>query len=104
LSAVIPNSGLRALPFVHSALQSAFGRQARLFHKRQIIDTNYGVFEGRSFKADRFADWLAPDLAVGSDGRNRTVLSAYPDSRSAVSLAVACYPAAPVNLAWDLYW
>jgi hypothetical protein len=27
-----------------------------------------------------------------------------PDSRSAVSLAVACYPAAPVNLAWDPYW
>jgi hypothetical protein len=22
------------------------------------IDTNYGVFEGRTFKADRFAAWL----------------------------------------------
>jgi DNA polymerase I len=87
------------------------------------IDTNYGVFEGRTFKADRFAAWLvlnkipwprldsgrldlsddtfrdmaraypavAPlrelraalsemrlsDLAVGRDGRNRTILSAF---------------------------
>jgi hypothetical protein len=87
------------------------------------IDTNYGVFEGRTFKADRFAAWLvlnripwprldsgrldlsdntfremarayvavAPlrelrgalsemrlsDLAVGRDGRNRTMLSAF---------------------------
>ena len=87
------------------------------------IDTNYGVYEGRTFKADRFAAWLvqnnmpwprlesgrldlgdntfremtraypaiAPlrelrtalfgmrlsDLAVGSDGRNRTILSAF---------------------------
>jgi DNA polymerase I len=87
------------------------------------IDTNYGVFEGRTFKADRFAIWLerasipwprletgkldlsddafrhaarahpsiAPlrelrsslselrlsDLAVGPDGRNRCLLSAF---------------------------
>jgi DNA polymerase I len=87
------------------------------------IDANYGVYEGRTFKADRFAGWLvhdnipwprlesgrldlgdntfrdmaraypaiAPlrelraalsgmrlsDLAVGSDGRNRTMLSAF---------------------------
>ena len=87
------------------------------------IDANYGVFEGRTFKADRFAAWLvrhdipwprlesgrldlsddtfrdmarthpavAPlrelraalsgmrlsDLAVGRDGRNRTILSAF---------------------------
>jgi hypothetical protein len=87
------------------------------------IDANYGVFDGRTFKADRFADWLvrnnipwprvesgrldlsddtfremaraypvvAPlrelratlgemrlsDLAVGRDGRNRTILSAF---------------------------
>jgi len=87
------------------------------------IDTDYGVFEGRTFKADRFAAWLsrtgipwprlesgrldlsddafreaagahpivAPlrelrgalsemrlaDLAVGLDGRNRTILSAF---------------------------
>jgi DNA polymerase-1 len=87
------------------------------------IDTDYGVFEGRTFKADRFATWLgkagipwprlesgrldlsdnafreaaraypevAPlrelrsalsemrlgDLAVGRDGRNRTLLSAF---------------------------
>jgi hypothetical protein len=87
------------------------------------IDANYGVFEGRTFKADRFASWLvrasipwprlesgkldlsddafrqaarvypavAPlrelrsslaemrlsDLAVGKDGRNRTLLSAF---------------------------
>jgi DNA polymerase I len=87
------------------------------------IDTNYGVYEGRTFKADRFAAWLvrnnipwarlesgrldlgddtfrdmaraypaiAPlrelraalsgmrlsDLAVGSDCRNRTMLSAF---------------------------
>ena len=87
------------------------------------IDANYGVFEGRTFKVDRFADWLvrnnipwprlesgrldlsddtfrelaraypavAPlrelraalsemrlsDLAVGGDGRNRTMLSAF---------------------------
>jgi DNA polymerase-1 len=87
------------------------------------IDTNYGVYEGRTFKADRFAAWLvqnkipwprldsgrldlsddsfremaraypavAPlrelraalsemrlsDLAVGQDGRNRTILSAF---------------------------
>jgi DNA polymerase-1 len=87
------------------------------------IDRDYGVFEGRTFKADRFAAWLgtvaipwprlesgrldlsddafremarafptvAPlrelraalsemrlsDLAVGSDGRNRTLLSAF---------------------------
>jgi DNA polymerase-1 len=87
------------------------------------IDANYGVFDGRTFKADRFADWLvrnnipwprvesgrldlsddtfremaraypvvAPlrelratlgemrlsDLAVGRDGRNRTMLSAF---------------------------
>lgn len=87
------------------------------------IDANFGVFEGRSFKADRFAAWLgrtgipwprldsgrldlsddafreaarvypsvAPlhdlrvalskmrlsDLAVGRDGRNRTMLSAF---------------------------
>jgi DNA polymerase I len=87
------------------------------------IDTDYGVFEGRTFKADRFAAWLtkasipwprlesgrfdlrdeafreaarahpvvAPlrelrvalsemrlsDLAVGQDGRNRTMLSAF---------------------------
>jgi hypothetical protein len=87
------------------------------------IDTNYGVFQGRTFKADRFAAWLvlnkipwprldsgrldlsddtfretaraypavAPlrelraalsemrlsDLAVGEDGRNRTMLSAF---------------------------
>jgi hypothetical protein len=87
------------------------------------IDVNYGVYEGRTFKADRFAAWLvhnsipwprlesgrldlsdntfremarsypavAPlrelrvalsgmrlsDLAVGPDGRNRTMLSAF---------------------------
>jgi DNA polymerase I len=87
------------------------------------IDADYGVFEGRSFKADRFAAWLsktgipwprlesgrldlsekafrevarahpivAPlrelrsalsemrlaDLAVGRDGRNRTIVSAF---------------------------
>jgi DNA polymerase-1 len=87
------------------------------------IDIDYGVYEGRTFKADRFATWLvhnklpwpsldsgrldlsdktfremakaypavAPlrelraalsrmrlsDLAVGSDGRNRTMLSAF---------------------------
>jgi DNA polymerase-1 len=87
------------------------------------IDSNYGVFEGRTFKADRFAAWLAlkgipwprlesgrldlsddtfremaraypavaslrelrvalsemrlSDLAVGRDGRNRTMLSAF---------------------------
>jgi hypothetical protein len=87
------------------------------------IDTNYGVYEGRTFKADRFAAWLAQnkiswpwldsgrldlndntfrdmaraypklaplrelrsslsqmrlsDLAVGHDGRNRTILSAF---------------------------
>jgi DNA polymerase-1 len=87
------------------------------------IDMNYGVYEGRSFKADRFAQWLAhnkiswpwldsgrldlsddtfrdmaraypqlaplrelrsslaqmrlSDLAVGRDGRNRTILSAF---------------------------
>jgi DNA polymerase-1 len=87
------------------------------------IDANYGVFEGRVFKADRFAAWLmrnnipwpllesghldltddtfrhqaraypavSPlrelrsslsdlrlnDLAVGSDGRNRTILSTF---------------------------
>ena len=87
------------------------------------IDANYGVFDGRTFKADRFAAWLvrnnipwprlesgrldlsddtfremaraypavAPlrelraalsemrlsDLAVGRDGRNRTMLSAF---------------------------
>jgi DNA polymerase I len=87
------------------------------------IDTAHGVFEGRTFKAERFAAWLAAndipwpllksgnldlsddtfrqqaraypavsplhelrsslsdlrlnDLAVGDDGRNRTVLSAY---------------------------
>jgi hypothetical protein len=27
-----------------------------------------------------------------------------PDRRSAVSLARACYPTAPANLAWDPYW
>jgi hypothetical protein len=27
-----------------------------------------------------------------------------PDQRSAVTLAVACYPAAPVGLGWDPYW
>jgi hypothetical protein len=87
------------------------------------IDGNYGVFDGRTFKADRFAAWLARnnihwpllesgrldlsddtfrqqaracplvsplrelrsalsdlrlnDLAVGQDGRNRTILSAF---------------------------
>jgi hypothetical protein len=87
------------------------------------IDINYGVYEGRTFKADRFAAWLAQnkipwpslesgrldlgddtfremarahpavaplrelratlsrmrlsDLAVGADGRNRTMLSAF---------------------------
>jgi DNA polymerase-1 len=87
------------------------------------IDANYGVFDGRTFKADRFAAWLvrnnipwprlesgrldlsddtfremaraypvvAPlrelraalsemrlsDLAVGRDGRNRTMISAF---------------------------
>jgi hypothetical protein len=87
------------------------------------IDANYGVFEGRTFKTDRFAAWLVQhnipwpllesgqldltdntfrqqaraypavsalrelrsslsdlrlnDLAVGSDGRNRTILSAF---------------------------
>jgi DNA polymerase I len=87
------------------------------------IDTNYGVFDGRTFKADRFSVWLAKadipwprlesgrldlsddafremargylmiaplrelrgslsemrlsDLAVGKDGRNRTLLSAF---------------------------
>ena len=87
------------------------------------IDANYGVFEGRTFKTDRFAAWLVRhnipwpllesghldltddtfrhqaraypavsplrelrsslsdlrlnDLAVGSDGRNRTILSAF---------------------------
>jgi DNA polymerase I len=87
------------------------------------IDVNYGVYEGRTFKADRFTGWLAQnsipwpslesgrldladntfrdmaraypaiaplrelraalsgmrlsDLAVGSDGRNRTMLSAF---------------------------
>jgi DNA polymerase I len=87
------------------------------------IDVHYGVFDGRTFKADRFAGWLARngipwprlesgkldlsddtfrqqarahqvvsplrelrsalselrlnDLAVGRDGRNRTILSAF---------------------------
>jgi DNA polymerase-1 len=87
------------------------------------IDGDYGVFDGRTFKLDRFADWLVregipwprlesgqldlsddafrqqarahpsvsplrelrhalssmrlADLAVGSDGRNRTLLSAF---------------------------
>jgi hypothetical protein len=87
------------------------------------IDANYGVFDGQTFKADRFANWLArnnipwprlesgrldlgddtfremaraypvvaplrelrsalsgmrlSDLAVGRDGRNRTMLSAF---------------------------
>src|SRR6516225_3318642 len=87
------------------------------------IDANYGVFEGRTFKADRFAGWLVQhdipwpllesghldladdtfrqqaraypavsplrelrsslsdlrlnDLAVGRDGRNRTIISAF---------------------------
>jgi hypothetical protein len=87
------------------------------------IDTNYGVYDGRTFKEDRFALWLATnnipwpllesghlnldddtfrqqaraypsvsalrelrsslselrlnDLAVGNDGRNRTILSAF---------------------------
>lgn len=87
------------------------------------IDADYGVFDGRTFKADRFARWLAAhdipwprlesgnlaldddtfremsrvdvrvaplrelrvslsqmrlsDLAIGSDGRNRTLLSAF---------------------------
>jgi hypothetical protein len=87
------------------------------------IDADYGVFDGRTFKADRFAAWLAAqnipwplldtgrldlsddafrqqartypavsplrelrgslsdlrlnDLAVGRDGRNRTILSAF---------------------------
>ncbi|MGC2077856.1 MAG: DNA polymerase, partial [Xanthobacteraceae bacterium] len=87
------------------------------------IDRHYGVYEGRTFKADRFAEWLArngipwprleserldltddtfremarawpavaplrelrtalsqmrlSDLAVGRDGRNRTLLSAF---------------------------
>jgi hypothetical protein len=87
------------------------------------IDASYGVYEGRTFKADRFAAWLVAngipwprldsgnldlsddtfrqqaraypavsplrelrsslsdlrlnDLAVGSDGRNRTILSAF---------------------------
>jgi hypothetical protein len=87
------------------------------------IDAQYGVYDGRTFKADRFADWLAAnnipwprlesgrldleddtfrqmarshpavaplrelrsalselrlnDLAVGKDGRNRTILSAF---------------------------
>ena len=87
------------------------------------IDANYGVFDGRTFKADRFARWLAAqnipwpllesghldltddtfrhqaraypivsplrelrsslsdlrlnDLAIGRDGRNRTILSAF---------------------------
>jgi len=87
------------------------------------IDADYGVYDGRSFKADRFAAWLAragipwprlasgrldlsddafremargypiiaplrelrsalsemrlSDLAVGGDGRNRTILSAF---------------------------
>jgi hypothetical protein len=87
------------------------------------IDANYGVFDGRAFKMDRFARWLAQqgipwpllesgcldlsddafrqqaraypsvsplrelrsslsdlrlnDLAVGRDGRNRTILSAF---------------------------
>ena len=87
------------------------------------IDVNYGVFDGRTFKADHFANWLAQqgipwpllesgcldlsddafrqqaraypsvsplrelrssladlrlnDLAVGRDGRNRTILSAF---------------------------
>src|SRR5215831_12480912 len=87
------------------------------------IDASYGVFDGRTFKADRFARWLATqdipwpllesghldlsddtfrhqaraypivsplrelrssladlrlnDLAVGQDGRNRTILSAF---------------------------
>jgi DNA polymerase family A len=87
------------------------------------IDTNYGVYEGRTFKADRFAAWLAQykipwprlnsgrldlsddtfremaracpavaplrelraalsemrlsDLAIGQDGYNRTMLSAF---------------------------
>jgi hypothetical protein len=89
----------------------------------QAVDADYGVYDGRSFRADRFAAWLertgipwprlqsgaldlsrdafhemsraypsvAPlgelrhslselrlnDLAVGSDGRNRTLLSAF---------------------------
>ncbi|MGD9922445.1 MAG: DNA polymerase [Pseudorhodoplanes sp.] len=87
------------------------------------VDADYGVFDGRTFKADRWAEWLARnnipwprldtgrldlsddafrqasrsnavvspirelrsalsdmrlnDLAVGSDGRNRTILSAF---------------------------
>src|SRR5262249_49230034 len=89
----------------------------------RAIDADYGVFEGRTFKADRFARWLAAqnipwpllesghldltddtfrhqaraypimsplrelrsslsdlrlnDLAIGRDGRNRTILSAF---------------------------
>ena len=52
------------------------------------IDTDYGVFEGRTFKADRLAAWLArtgipwPRLASGrldlSDAAFREVARAYP--------------------------
>ncbi len=92
-------------------------------HLIAAIDANYGIYDGRTFKADRFAGWLAragvpwphlesgrldlsddafrntakvypqvaplrelrcalsemrlADLAVGCDGRNRTMLSAF---------------------------
>ena len=98
------------------------------------IDVDYGVFDGRTFKADRFADWLAPtsipwpllesgyldlsddafrqparayplvsplrelrssladlrlnDLAVGRDGRNRTILSAFRSAPDAINQAI----------------
>src|SRR5262249_15220888 len=95
------------------------------------VDADYGVFEGRSFKADRWGRWLerngipwprldsgaldlsedtfremAPlypsgsptrepphplsqlrlnDLAIGSDGRNRTLLSAFQARTAAIN-------------------
>jgi DNA polymerase-1 len=108
--------------------RETLGRLRRHWHDIQDqliadIDAHYGVFDGRTFKADRFAAWLAradipwprlasgrldlsddafreaarahavvaplrelrgalsemrlSDLAVGRDGRNRTILSAF---------------------------
>ena len=65
------------------------------------IDADYGVFDGRSFKTDRFADWLArnstpwPRLDSGrldlSDDTFREMARAYP----AVAPCVSCAPLFP---------
>jgi DNA polymerase family A len=120
-AAIMEHNGVPIdLPLLERLREGWVGIQDQLIAE---IDRDYGVYEGRTFKRDRFASWLAAegipwprlesgqldlsdntfrqmaraypqvsplrelrsalsdlrlnDLAVGKDGRNRTILSAF---------------------------